>query len=134
MSKIEESCDEDAEGDMSRILPPSDPFDQGGLILNRTEFAIASNPLSYNVSQMEENEISMSNIGRTNVNATRQQTPGLARENIYVVCNSKRVEGVIRAFYLAVLQRRSTAKQLSRLIDELRNDITVVVYDSYPTN
>jgi hypothetical protein len=113
---------------MSRILPASDPSDHGGLILNRTEFAIASNPLSYNVSQMEENEISMSNIGRTNANPTRQQTPGLARENIYVVCNSKRVEGVIRAFYLAVLQRRSSAKQLSRLVDELRNDITVVVY------
>jgi hypothetical protein len=33
----------------------------------------------------------MSNIGRTNVNATRQQTPGLARENIFLQCTAKRV-------------------------------------------
>lgn len=49
MSKIEESCDEDREGDMSNILSQND------CIANRAEFVIASNPLSYNVSQMEEN-------------------------------------------------------------------------------
>jgi hypothetical protein len=116
MSKIEESCDEDAEAEVSRILGPGEPSDHGGLILNRTEFAIASNPLSYNVSQMEENEISMSNIGRTNAMPTRLQTPGLPRENIFLQCGSRKVEGVIRAFYLSVLQRRSTARQLVRLL------------------
>ncbi len=119
---------------MSRILPPNEPFDHTGLILNRTEFAIASNPLSYNVSQMEENEISMSNIGRNNAVPTRLQTPGLARENIFVLCNSRKVEGVIRAFYLSILQRRGTAKQLSRVIDELSHDITAILYEPYPTN
>jgi hypothetical protein len=86
MSKIEESCDEDAEAEVSRILPQAafeqtDPYplEHNGLILNRAEFAIASNPLSYNVSQMEDNEISMSNIGRTNALPTRLQTPGLPR-------------------------------------------------------
>lgn len=133
MSKIEESCDEDAEAEVSRILV-GDPCEHGGLILNRTEFAIASNPLSYNVSQMEENEISMSNIGRTNAVPTRVQTPGLARENVFLQCSSRRVEGVIRAFYLSVLQRRGTARQLARLVEELRHDITAVIYEPYPTN
>lgn len=81
MSKIEESCDEDAEAEVSRILPHQnfDPEPEHAFILSRNEFAIASNPLSYNVSQMEDNEISMSNIGRTNAVPTRLQTPGLPR-------------------------------------------------------
>lgn len=103
-------------------------------ILNRHDFVIASNPLSYNISQMEENEISMSNIGRTGAAVTRLQTPGLPRENIFLQCSSRRVEGVVRAFYLSVLQRVSTAKQLTCLVEELQHDITTVIYEPYPTN
>ncbi len=72
-----------------------------------------SNPLSQNISQYEENEISMSNIGRTQtVHPTNLQTPGLHKENIYVQSSSKTSEGIIRAFYLSVMQKKATAKHL----------------------
>ena len=76
----------------------------------------------------------MSNIGRTGAVVTRLQTPGLARENIFLQCSSQRIEGVVRAFYLSVLQRGSTSKQLTCLLEELRHDITAVIYEPYPTN
>lgn len=44
------------------------------------------------------------------------------------------MEGVIRAFYLSVLQRKATARLLGRLVEELRHDITTVIYEPYPTN
>lgn len=77
----------------------------------------------------------MSNIGHTN-NAvpTRVQTPGLAKENIFTQVSTRTSEGVIRAFYLSVIQRKSTSNSLAKLIDELRHDITTVIYDPYPTN
>ena len=129
MSKIEESRDEDVEVDVSNILS------QHEHILNRNEFAINSNPLSYNVSQIDDNEISMSNIGRTqHIAQIRLQTPGLARENIFIQCNTRKVDGVIRAFYLSILQRKATAKNLVKLIEELKNDITTIIYEPYPTN
>ena len=49
----------------------------------------------------------MSNIGRTQqINPTGLQTPGLHRENIYIQCNSRHPDGVIRSFYLSVMQKR----------------------------
>ena len=59
----------------------------------------------------------MSNIGRTQpVNNTNLQTPGLYRENIYIQCNSRHPDGVIRSFYLSVMQKRSTSKHLIQII------------------
>lgn len=90
MSKIEESCDEDADMENSQLVGQRECQPTSNVILNRNEFAISSNPLSYNISQIDDNEISMSNIGRTEV-VTRQQTPGLARETIILQCRSNRV-------------------------------------------
>lgn len=50
----------------------------------------------------------MSNIGRpiNKMSDIHLQTPGLAQENIYIQCNSKKPEGIIRAFYLSILQKK----------------------------
>ena len=88
-----------------------------------------SNPLSQNVSRLEESEISMSNIGRTQqVNPASLQTPGLHRENIFVQCSSKTSEGIIRAFYLSVMQKKITTRHLIEVLESLRHDITFTVF------
>jgi hypothetical protein len=100
-------------------------------------------PLSYNISQnvsqnisrINENEISMSNIGQIQtVNHTQLNTPSLKTDNIFVRCSAARPEGIIRAFYLTVMQRKDTSKILSSVIDSLKNDVISVIYELYPTN
>ena len=59
----------------------------------------------------------MSNIGRTqNIIQTRLQTPGLPREHIFIQCSTRKMEGVFRAFYLSIIQRKITTKILIKLI------------------
>jgi hypothetical protein len=78
----------------------------------------------------------MSNIGgRTQtIHPTNLQTPGLARENIFIQCPCIKSEGIIRAFYLSVIQKQFTTNHLINIIESLTNDITMVIYEAYPTN
>jgi hypothetical protein len=108
-------------------------LEENSQVANRQEFIIMSHPLSQMGS--DEGEISMSNIGQTHrVNQTNLQTPGLYKENIHIQCNSRHPDGVIRAFYLSVMQKRSTCRHLMEIIDSLRNDITTIIFEPYPTN
>jgi hypothetical protein len=71
----------------------------------------------------------MSNIGRTQpVNQTNLQTPGLHQENIYIQCNSRHPDGVIRSFYLSAMQKKSTLTHLIEVIESLKNDITFIIF------
>jgi hypothetical protein len=58
----------------------------------------------------------MSNIGKTQIVNNNLQTPGLSKENIYIQCSSKTSDGIIRAFYLSVMQKKQTAKHLVEII------------------
>jgi len=51
-----------------------------------------------------------------------------------VQCSAAKSEGVIRAFYLCAMQRQSTTNHLSKLIHSLKNDMTIKIYEAYPTN
>jgi len=78
----------------------------------------------------------MSNIGgRTQtIHPTNMQTPELPRENIFIQCPSTKAEGVIRAFYLSVMQKQFTTNHLLNIVQSLTNDITMVIFEAYPTN
>lgn len=58
----------------------------------------------------------MSNIGKTQIVNNNLQTPGLSKENIYIQSSSKTSDGIIRAFYLSVMQKKQTAKHLVEII------------------
>ena len=141
MSKITESVEED-ERQVQSILEEGSCGQEGFMeksdeaIIDRNSFALASHPLSYNVSQSEENEISMSNIGQTQTVLVQgaAQTPELPKENVYIQCHAGRAEGVMRAFYLSLIQKKETTRTFIGVIESLRHDDTVVLYEPYPTN
>lgn len=93
-----------------------------------------SQPLSQNISRIEEGEISMSNIGRTQTINFNMQTPGLPRQNICIQCPANKIEGVIRSFYLSAMQKKSTTLHLMQVIQSLKDDITTIIHEAYPTN
>ena len=77
----------------------------------------------------------MSNIGRNQtLNHASVQTPGLHRENIFIQCNNRHPDGVIRSFYLSVMQKRSTSRPFIEIIESLKNDSTTILFDPYPAN
>lgn len=130
--KVEDSCE----------FAPARLPEQNSYILQRQELIISSVPLSYNIScnasqnlsRINENEISMSNIGQLHtVNPSQLNTPSLKGENVYVRCG-RTAEGTVRAFYLSLLQRKETSQLLGGVVDSLKHDIMAVIYEPYPTN
>lgn len=76
----------------------------------------------------------MSNIGKTQMINHNLQTPGLSKENICVRCSNKTSDGIIRAFYLSVMQKKTTCRHLIEILDSLRHDITIILFEPYPAN
>jgi len=61
----------------------------------------------------------MSNIGKTQtiIYNNQPRTPTLPKENLYIICDSSKSDGAIRAFYLSLIQKKETTKILMELID-----------------